>query len=465
MRMVVEVAGHVEGGSVVAAGDAVNVCITVTAPAATKDHNGGAIEDSAGELVSWCSAQIHCICTTNESYVVPPEPQKPETAKTGLQGNLGTPGTSFAPWRGETGQLVLTTKPTIIFCELVLQPGQSRTFRYREIVPSSGPPSYRGQHVKYSWKVTVGAQRHGSKIALIRLPLRVMLLPQPMPGVLESAYSESEEELSPSNPFLHQSSRHQLPTIPPSALLQVWPSRSVRAYNVVHSRGHVVKFSIFRSSYKLGDDILATLDFTQWQIPCVQYSVCLQSVEEISSEHKKRSKQGPSVVSYSKTHELCLSMSHTSLLLPVPLHVTPAFEVDMVSLQYRLHFEFVLCLNDSNKKLAKAKKKNSKKVNNSTTTSSESSGNKASSSTKGGTEARDSSTSSVDSVNNSVGDTGSDDDGGWQTLEDGSQFWSAPHQLDIETLVWDLPINICPSPLGHLTSALNLPESFAQMAV
>ncbi|KAF2344975.1 Reduced growth phenotype protein 1 [Trinorchestia longiramus] len=266
--MGVEVTGYVEGGSVVAAGETISVCITVNS---TRDYSGSISDES--DVVSWCTAQIHCICTTNESHVIAPPPAKAAAPSPSDDfGNLTSAGTSFTPWRGEGGHVVLTTKPTILFCDLHLPAGHSRTFRYREVVPVTGPPSYRGLHVKYSWKVTVGSQRHGRKVALIRLPLRVLLLPQPSPGVLEDAYSESEEELSPSNPFLHPSpSPHTSPsTVNPAALLQSWTAPSARAYNIVHCRGHVVKFNIFRSSYRLGDDILATLDFSGAQVPCVQ---------------------------------------------------------------------------------------------------------------------------------------------------------------------------------------------------
>ncbi|KAA0202677.1 hypothetical protein HAZT_HAZT007503 [Hyalella azteca] len=335
--MGVEVTGQVEGGSVVAAGETITVSVTVSS---TKDCSSNNSDDinlvthRSGDVVAWCSAQIHCICTSNDAYVIAPSPAK-ATVAAGELGNLTSAGTSLAPWRGEGGHLVLTTKPTILFCDLHLPPGHSRTCgcfvcgRYREVVPVTGPPSYRGVHVKYSWKVTVGAQRHGRKVVLLRLPLRVLLLPPPPPGALEDAYSESDDELSPSNPFLHPSPHACSSPAPNAALLQAWTAPSARAYNVVHSRGHVVQFRLFRSRYRLGDDLLATLDFSAAQIPCVQYAVCLQSVEEVAQEHRKRRQQSASVVSHSKTHEVCLSMTHTSLLMPVPLHITPSFDAHM----------------------------------------------------------------------------------------------------------------------------------------
>ena len=48
---------------------------------------------------------------------------------------------------------------------------------YRERLPIDAPPSHRGQLVKYAYKVTVGTQKLGSSISLLRLPIRVIVLP------------------------------------------------------------------------------------------------------------------------------------------------------------------------------------------------------------------------------------------------------------------------------------------------
>lgn len=106
---------------------------------------------------------------------------------------------------GERGQCVLDTPPKILFCDLRLDPGESKTctclyvwffyFRkykciaiygaslychfsdsYSEIVPGDGPPSFRGQSVKYVYKLTIGCQRVNSPIKLLRVPFRVLVL-------------------------------------------------------------------------------------------------------------------------------------------------------------------------------------------------------------------------------------------------------------------------------------------------
>jgi hypothetical protein len=47
---------------------------------------------------------------------------------------------------------------------------------YSEVLPSEAPPSYRGQAVKYSYKITIGMQRVNCPIKLLRVPLRVLVV-------------------------------------------------------------------------------------------------------------------------------------------------------------------------------------------------------------------------------------------------------------------------------------------------
>lgn len=52
----------------------------------------------------------------------------------------------------------------------------SHTDSYSEVVPIDGPPSFRGQSVKYVYKLTIGCQRVNSPIKLLRVPFRVFVL-------------------------------------------------------------------------------------------------------------------------------------------------------------------------------------------------------------------------------------------------------------------------------------------------
>lgn len=66
------------------------------------------------------------------------------------------PGAFFWPWKA-------------IFSALLAD-------SYCETLPIDGPPSFRGQSVKYVYKLTIGCQRVNSPIKLLRVPFRVLVL-------------------------------------------------------------------------------------------------------------------------------------------------------------------------------------------------------------------------------------------------------------------------------------------------
>lgn len=189
-------------------------------------------------------------------------------------------------------------------------------------------------------------------------------------------------------------------------MLQVVTSqRNQKFYNITNSRGHVVKFCIFKQAYKLGEDIVGSLDFSESNVPCIQYAVTLQSVEEISPECRKTEHQRPSVNSFSKFHEMCIGFQQSHVVLPVPLHVTPSFYTDLVTLKWRLHFEFVTSINDR-----------------------KTSGLKPS------------------------------EQPGPDELD--GKVWQAPSSIDIETMVWDLPIKLYPNLPSYLSQGLQMQTQF-----
>lgn len=327
----IEVTAKLVRGHVYLAGESVECYITFSnTPALT--HKRSQSNSDALESLAWASAQIHCQCTTNSKVAYPDgnlfAPEELSTANT---------DTSFAPCRGERGHVVLSTKPRILFCDLRLSTGESKSYLYSELLPSEAPPSYRGQAVKYSYKITIGMQRVNCPIKLLRVPLRVLVVN----GFQEASLCGDSEELSPSNPFLQIQQKEMPFDIVMQAVQTLTAKRSPNFYNITKSQGKVVRFCLFKQTYKLGEDIVGTFDFSDATVPCVQYSVVLQSEEEITPGCRRWSKQSSAVVSYTKYHEVCLSLKQTQLILPIPLHVTPGFTTDLVTLQWRLHFEFV----------------------------------------------------------------------------------------------------------------------------
>lgn len=86
-----------------------------------------------------------------------------------LRGSWGWAGTTWGrklPAQGESDQ-----EPACQAILLVLVADS-----YCETLPIDGPPSFRGQSVKYVYKLTIGCQRVNSPIKLLRVPFRVLVL-------------------------------------------------------------------------------------------------------------------------------------------------------------------------------------------------------------------------------------------------------------------------------------------------
>lgn len=323
----IEVLACMSRGPVFLAGELMECLITFTNPMSHLSTS------ATSEMLAWASAQIHCQFHASEGRVALPQ-----------QGNRqdvqAESDTVLIPSRGERGQCVLDTPPKILFCDLRLDPGESKTYSYSEVVPVDGPPSFRGQAVKYVYKLTIGCQRVNSPIKLLRVPFRVLVLQ----GMPEPPFTQ-DEEVSPSNPFLEEEevSRRDARLLERALdLLMVTTSRRCPyMFNITNVRGKVAKFCIFKTVYRLGEDIIGTFNFAEGDIPCLQYSVSLQSEEEIQQQYQRRPGQASSVTGHGRHLESCLHTASSHFSLPIPLNVTPGFSTDIVTLRWRLHFEFV----------------------------------------------------------------------------------------------------------------------------
>ena len=75
---------------------------------------------------------------------------------------------------------------------------------YTEVIPVTAPPSYRGQMVKYSYKVTIGTQRINEPTKLLKVPLRVIKLN--IKEEQEEEEEKDEERRTPmTSPFINDS--------------------------------------------------------------------------------------------------------------------------------------------------------------------------------------------------------------------------------------------------------------------
>jgi hypothetical protein len=113
-------------------------------------------------------------------------------------------------------------------------------------------------------------------------------------------------------------------------------------YNITSSFGKVAKLTLLKLDYKIGDEIIGMLDFNDCSIPCAEYMVTLVSEEIISEECKKKQNQSNHTESYGYSKEFVLFIKYTSFTLQVPVLATPAFNTDILALQWRLNFDFMI---------------------------------------------------------------------------------------------------------------------------
>lgn len=85
---------------------------------------------------------------------------------------------------GEKGTCIYATMATVLFSELVLDPGESQTFEYSALVPDTAPPSFKGDCMTYSHKVGFSFSPL-YLLVRIRLPLKSHAFKDPAPYLLE----------------------------------------------------------------------------------------------------------------------------------------------------------------------------------------------------------------------------------------------------------------------------------------
>eukprot|EP00041_Stephanoeca_diplocostata_P021840 m.515953 g.515953 ORF g.515953 m.515953 type:complete len:546 (-) comp21925_c0_seq2:178-1815(-) len=123
-------------------------------------------------VVAWCSAHIHCNCTTSRSKLKIFQDDGAEKKRFNLQ------QFAFTPTRGERGHSVLETQTSVLCCDLQLAPHESNTYTYESTLPLHAPPTHRGEMISYTYKVAVGLQLVGSPAELTRWPFRVLPVTQ-----------------------------------------------------------------------------------------------------------------------------------------------------------------------------------------------------------------------------------------------------------------------------------------------
>lgn len=320
--------------------------------------------ETEDQIILWSCAQIDCHCYIDESKV------QLNSLRYSSSNENNNEKTSFQPNKDRFGFSVFSSKPKVLFCNITLRPNETKSFLFKELLPYDLAPTFRGQFAKYSYKLTIGVQKLNSSTQLIRLPFRVYSLldfekfvPKLDPIVYTESnydemiveikdnvsentnidYEDDEKKFGP-NPFkIVEKSEYENLEYALQILEDMTARMNTNTYNVTLPEGNVAKITINKTNYKIGDKLVVFLDFTDAEVPCVEFKVTLQSEEIISEECRKKSNNTlPGLHSHAELKESSLFIKKTDLTMQIPVHITPSFVTDIISLRWRLHFDFAL---------------------------------------------------------------------------------------------------------------------------
>ena len=352
------------------------------------------------ERLCWANVQLHCFCLVDESQVNEEEiaaeassitssyyssssaslggsqislrNQSTTTVSSSSSFSSSSKRSSFALetyastdtsfheclLRAERGTIVYASAPKILFCDLTLAPWECQTFVYTETLPRRLNPSYSSPRLKYTYKLTVGAQRIGAPIHLLKMPLRILsaslgfdtaLSGKMMANGESNANGDDSGSLKSNNNNFDDESRDESTPLD-LALHRIEAAtchRVPHSFNITSGGGgagggggngrRVARFSIFKTAYRLGEDVVGVFNFGEGSVPCIRYSVALQTEETLSERFSKSSSSSSSsgrpavinVVNHGRCGECTLNTVHSQVVLTIPLTATPTFANDI----------------------------------------------------------------------------------------------------------------------------------------
>lgn len=242
--------------------------------------------------------------------------------------------------RGEKGIIVYASKPKILFCDLQLKPNQNQTFIYTETLPSNLNPSYSSSRVKYYYKLTIGAQRIGSPIYLLKIPIRILTVDGftiDHQNTTNGCYTEDDDKsicsTNTSFTFTDDESKNHGNSLDMALhrIEYLAGQRMPHNFNITNSFGKVAKFFIYKTVYRLGEDIIGLFDFNESAVKCIRYSVTLQCEEKISDHFSNNTNKSTQINLTNDIccQECCLNINHSPMILTIPFTITPTFSNDL----------------------------------------------------------------------------------------------------------------------------------------
>ncbi|KAI9207315.1 Rgp1-domain-containing protein [Polychytrium aggregatum] len=257
---------------------------------------------------------------------------------------------------------VLSTPPTLLFADLSLGPGESKTFNYEIDLPSTLPPSYRGKVIRVSYKLLVNVQRPGgrTRTQLIQLPFRlfgrfeedaakaVYEIMNPIIINNDTAHVSMVEDAEPEKQqrkgvVSMEDDAPERASITRSIMAMCQSSRRVN-YEICRNNEHVAQVVLQRNTFRVGEAVTVILDFSDSAVPCFQISIFLETSEQIQSTYALRPKHQSNLLTrkvFAEYHKCVASTKRLSATLAIPVNGASEFQTSAVSLRWSLRIEFV----------------------------------------------------------------------------------------------------------------------------
>jgi RAB6A-GEF complex partner protein 2 len=101
------------------------------------------------------------------------------------------------------------------------------------------------------------------------------------------------------------------------------------SYDICKNNEHIAQLSLPRLGYKLGDNVVAVLEFQNSSIPCYHVSVYLETHETIEPFFAGKTKThiaNHTRACYGEFHEHTLNSKRATVSLTIPPNATPDFQ-------------------------------------------------------------------------------------------------------------------------------------------
>ncbi|CAG8460005.1 944_t:CDS:2, partial [Acaulospora colombiana] len=115
-------------------------------------------------------------------------------------------------------------------------------------------------------------------------------------------------------------------------------------YDICKNNQRVAQLCLLKTSYRLGDIVVGTLNFTGAVIPTYQVSITLENGEIVEPSIANRPQSQIARMTrkvHGEHHEFCLNAQRISFSISIPTNCTPDFSTTGVKLQWCLRLEFI----------------------------------------------------------------------------------------------------------------------------